>query len=348
MLSQRKDAVLLISEALTDGSRVIPACKTLGISQQTFRAWRKNSEKPDGRKGPLKEPAHKLPQAERKAIVDIMLSEKYRDLTPDKIVPALADEGVYLASESTFYRILREDKMLAHRSDVSPQKRHRPEPYIATGPNQVYSWDITYLKTAVQGVFLYMYLVMDIYSRKIVGWRIHQTESSEYAANLIESICIEEGVDKEQLVLHSDNGSPMKGATMLATLTKLGVMPSFSRPSVSNDNPYSESLFKTIKYCPEYPSDCFDGEEEAIKWMNWFDNWYNNVHLHSGIKFVTPASRHAGLDIEILTKRNLVYEIAMKKNPKRWSGKTRNWGHIAQVKLNPIPELNLEVMKMAA
>lgn len=338
----------MVSEAIIDGCRIIPACRALSISDQTFRRWRDSPEQGDERQGPKTQPANKLSQYERKKVIEIATSEKYRDHSPDKIVPMLADEGIYLASESTFYRIMREEKMLVHRSDVSPKSRHRPEPLVATGPNQVYSWDITYLRTPILGIFLYLYLVLDIYSRKIVGWRIHENESSENAADLIENICIKEGINAKQLSLHSDNGSPMKGATMLATLQRLGVIPSFSRPSVSNDNPFPESIFRTLKYCPQYPSDCFGGPKQAIAWMIDFERWYNHEHLHSGIKFVTPESRHQCLDNEILRKRKLVYEKAKQGRPNRWSRGTRNWEPITLVKLNPKIESDLADMKWAA
>ncbi len=155
------------------------------------------------------------------------------------------------------------------------------------------------------------------------------------AAEMIESACFLNGVKKDQVTLHSDNGGPMKGATMLATLQRLGVAPSFSRPSVSNDNPFSESLFKTMKYCPSFPERCFASLEEAKAWVEKFVKWYNEIHLHSGINFVTPASKHQGLDKAILAKRRATYERARKRNPNRWSRDVRNWSHIEVVELNP-------------
>ena len=177
-----------------------------------------------------------------------------------------------------------------------------------------------------------------MFSRKIIGWDIHQSQDSILSTELLEKICKSENINKLQVTVHSDNGDPMKGATMLATMKKLGVMPSFSRPSVSNDNPYSESMFKTLKYCPMFPSKPFENIEAAIVWMQKFTNWYNTEHLHSGINFVTPSSKHAGLDIEILKNRNEVYEKAKLQNPERWSGETRNWDPVTVVKLNPLKE----------
>jgi len=168
-----------------------------------------------------------------------------------------------------------------------------------------------------------------------VGWQVHSEELSLLAADLITDICQREGAERHQVTLHSDNGSPMKGATMLATLQELGVMPSFSRPSVSNDNPYSESLFRTLKYRPEYPEKPFVDLPAARDWVSGFVHWYNDEHQHSGIKFVTPEQRHTGEDIQILTKRKAVYEKAKAQNPSRWTGKTRNWDRIKEVYLNP-------------
>ena len=261
---------------------------------------------------------------------------EYAHLPPCKIVPLLADKGLYIASESTFYRILRAGNQLAHRQKSRPARvQSAPRALMADAPNQIYTWDITYLPTRVRGVFYYLYLVLDIYSRKIVGWQVHHQELSSFAADLLVDICEREEVKPHQVTLHSDNGSPMKGATMLATLQELGVVPSFSRPSVSNDNPYSESLFKTLKYRPEYPEDAFADIQAARAWVTEFSTWYNHQHLHSGIKFVTPQQRHSGEDKAILRQRDSVYRQAKNQHPERFSTSTRNWDHQTQVHLNP-------------
>jgi putative transposase len=294
----------------------------MGIDVKTFKRWMNEVE--DKRKGPLTVPSNKLSKEEVEEIVRVSTLKKYMDLPPSQIVPLLADEGIYLASESTFYKILKENRLLEHRGKSKPQSLNRPAPLVATGPNQIYSWDITYLKSSVSGRFYYLYMFMDIYSRKIVGHRVYECESMEHSASLVEEVCLKERILKDQLIIHSDNGGAMKGATMLATLQRLGVVPWFSRPRVSDDNPYSESLFKTMKYCPAYPSKPFSSIEEAQSWVNEFVDWYNNEHLHSGIKFVTPSSRHEGRDEEILEKRKQVYEKAKRNNPSRWSRETRN------------------------
>ena len=181
----------------------------------------------------------------------------------------------------------------------------------------------------------YLYLIVDVFSRKIVGWAVHDTECQVLASDLIEAACEHEGVDQDQIALHSDNGGPMKGGIMLTMLQKLGIMPSFSRPSVSNDNPFSESLFRTMKYCPEYPSKPFATVDAASSWVINFVDWYNNHHLHSSIRYVTPAQRHEGEDKEILKRREKVYQGAQAKNPERWSGQTRDWSRVDVVRLNP-------------
>jgi len=185
-------------------------------------------------------------------------------------------------------------------------------------------------------MFYYLYLVVDVWSRKVVGRSVHEVESTELAAQLIERACADEGT-RPGLVLHSDNGAPMKGATMLAKLRDLGVLTSFSRPRVSNDNPFSESLFRTAKYRPEFPRGCFASLEAAREWVEWFVRWYNTEHRHSGIKFVTPEERHDGRDVEILRERKAVYQMARARHPERWTGSTRDWSPIEEVRLNPAP-----------
>jgi transposase InsO family protein len=267
--------------------------------------------------------------------VAIATSENYRELAPSQIVPMLAEQGIYVASESSFYRVLRARRLLNHRERSRPRQNHRPAAYVATGPNQVWSWDITYLRSALRGQYFYLYLVVDVWSRKIVAWEVEQHESGEIAAAMIARASLANGVDRGQLVVHSDNGGPMKGATLLATLQVLGIVPSFSRPRVSDDNPYSEALFRTLKYRPEYPTLPFEDLEAARRWVEGFVLWYNTEHRHSGIRFVTPQVRHAGEESVILKRRKEVYEEAKRRNPSRWSGTTRDWSSIAEVHLNP-------------
>lgn len=336
MEADRKTVLALIKEACCQGARKAQACEMIGLSVRTLQRWERADNLRDGRLDATQEPANKLNELERQRLLNVVNQPRYMTLPPNKIVPLLADEGLYIASESTFYRVLKEQGQLAHRQKSRPNKATaKPKALVATKPNEIYSWDITYMPAAIKGQFYYLYLVLDVYSRKIVGWQVHDCESSEHAANLLIDVCDREGVVKNQVILHSDNGSPMKGATMLATLQQLGVAPSFSRPSVSNDNPYSESLFKTLKYRPEYPLQRFECLGKAREWVEGFAEWYNNEHLHSAIKFVTPAQRHRGEDVELLAKRHQVYQEAKAKNPLRWSGETRDWKPVKEVLLNP-------------
>ncbi len=256
-------------------------------------------------------------------------------MTSNQIVPDLADKGVYIASVSSFYGVLQQAGQLTRRGKAKFPVHQKPEAVVATRPNQVWSWDITYLRSTILGVFFYLYMIVDIYSRKIVGWDVFETEDSEHASGLFYKAYLREGITGDDLLLHSDNGSPMKGATMLATLQKLGVAPSFSLPGVSNDNPYSEALFKTLKYQSVYPQRPFDSVEEARLWVADFTEWYNEIHRHSEIKFVTPCQRHRGEGIDILAQRRQLYEQMKKESPARWSGDVRNWQPGEEVSLNP-------------
>ncbi len=335
-----------IDEACASGARLTKACEVLEISPRTLQRWRESGEvKADGRKQAKtrNEPSNKLCEHERQHILDVANAPEFAHLPPSQIVPALADQGLYIASESSFYRVLREAEQLTHRGKAKPATRQRPKPLQANAPNQLWSWDITYLATTIKGVFFYLYLIMDVFSRKIVGWEVYDSESTDQAAAVFHKAHLREGIADAALVLHSDNGSPMKGATMLATLQRLGVMPSFSRPSVSDDNPYSEALFKTLKYHPGYPDKPFDSVKDARKWVLEFVHWYNEIHRHSALRFVTPGQRHRGEDIDILARRHVLYEVTKARHPERWSGSTRNWKPEDIVNLNPGKPLKMEV-----
>lgn len=333
-------AIQLITEALDSGARRHKACGVLGISGRTLRRWSEPAHELHDRRGQAaRERTH--PQAltpqEKQAIVQVCNTPEHASLPPSQIVPRLADQGQYLASESSFYRVLKEHGQVNRRGKAQlPKKVAPPQAWVAYGANQVWSWDITYLPGTIKGQFMRLYMVLDVFSRMIVGWEVHWQESAENASTLIGKACLSQGVRPDQLALHSDNGSPMKGATMLATLQKLGVVPSFSRPSVSDDNPYSEALFRTLKYTPAYPCKRFEDLEQARAWVQAFVSWYNGQHRHSGIQFVTPEQRHAGEDKEILRKRREVYEAAKCSKPGRWkSRQTRNWEYSKEVWLNP-------------
>lgn len=340
------DAVRIIQEAVEDGCRLKTACADLEISFNTFLSWR--ADPVDKRNGPLSAPANKLSQEVRSKVIGVATSHEFMDESPWVIVAKLADRGEYLASESSFYKILREHQLLAHRGKSRPQSHKRPSPLVANGPCEIWSWDITYMKTNVAGIFYYLYLFVDIYSRKIVGFDIFESESMENASLVLKKACMSENVQKSQLTLHSDNGAPMKGATMLATMQALGVIPSFSRPRVSDDNPYSEALFKTVKYHHRYPGH-FETIAAAKSWVIGFVHWYNEKHLHSGIKFVTPTQRHQGDDIAILANRRRVYQKARALYPERWNGrKIKNFDHKKEVFLNYLQKEKDDAIKKAS
>jgi len=325
----------MVQQAKANGARRQASCAVLEVSLRTVERWEKARDQGDQRRGPATGCAHALSAQEKQAIVKVSSSPEYRDLSPWQIVARLADTGKYLGSESSFYRVLKQNDLLTHRHNSKPRVHRRPKDLTAKTPNQVWSWDITYLSSPIRGAYYYLYLVEDIFSRMIVGWSIEEVESADHAGLLIDRICQEQGIAKGQLTLHSDNGGPMTGATMVATLERLGVIPSLSRPAVSDDNPYSESLFKTLKYRPSYPDRAFSSIDQARQWVSRFVRWYNTEHLHSAIRFVTPGSRHLGKDPAILAKRVTVYEKAKRLNPQRWSGPTRNWSPITEVFLNP-------------
>ena len=335
-LAQRGLMIALLSEAMVQGARQDRACAAVCLSERTLQRWQRDAARGDQRPERLQAPKNKLSALERQRLVAVANSDEFGHLPPGQIVPRLADRGLYLASESTFNRVLKAEHQLRHRGAERPShKRSKPRALFAVAPDELFSWDITYLPTRVRGIYFYLYLFLDIYSRKIVGWQIYESESSELAAEVMRDICERENIAPGKVVLHSDNGSPMKGATMLAMLQGLGVVPSFSRPAVSNDNPFSESLFKTMKYRPSYPQRAFETLLAARQWVSHFVQWYNHEHRHSAIRFVTPGERHAGLDTALLSKRVEVYEAAKARHPERWSGTTRNWQPITVVYLNP-------------
>ena len=337
----RRKCVLLIREANAAGCRLRVACAEIEISVRTFERWVRE----EGAEGEIAadgrttnerpEPPNKLSEEERNEALKVMNSAEFCSLPPSQIVPILVDRGMYLASESTMYRLLKAAEQQHHRGRAKKPSSRVVTSHCAIGPNQVWSWDITWLPMEVKGKYFYWYMVLDIFSRKIVGHEVHEAESAENAALLIRRTTLAERLAGRPLVLHSDNGSAMKGSTMLATLEQLGVAASFSRPRVSNDNAYAESVFRTCKYRPNYPSKPFSSLEEARVWVQEFVTWYNEAHRHSGLKFVTPMERHDGVAQAILRRREQVYAKAKARHPERWAGATRNWKLADEVWLNP-------------
>ena len=319
------------------------ACRELGIDIRTRQRWLKDATagmvNKDGRKdAERKKPRGALSEEERTKVIEVANSPEYASKPPAQIVADLADKGEWIASESTFYRILH-DKNLQHaRGKAKSPHRKAPTSHAASTPNQVWTWDITYCASPIRGKYYYLYMIVDIFSRLIVGWEIHEEENAQYATTLIQKAYLKEAVWKNArpLVLHSDNGSPMKASTFKATLEKLGISSSYSRPRVSDDNAYSESLFRTLKYRPEYPTYGFESLEASREWTYSFVHWYNEIHRHSALKYVTPLQRHRGESAAILEARKEVLEEAKLRHPERWNNRpVRNLEEENLVWLNP-------------
>jgi len=337
-LNERISLIELVREARSNGARLDMACEAAALSKRTYRRWYKAGKiQTDKRATAIRpEPANKLKEYENQQIVDVCNEARFSSLPPSQIVPTLLDEGVYIASEASFYRVLRVNEQSNHRGRSRQSAvRSKPKAYAATGPNQIWSWDITYCASVVKGQFYYLYMFEDIYSRKIVGYEVYDRECGELAAQLMQRNMLREQCFNQPLVLHSDNGAPMKCLTMKAKLEELGVTASLSRPSVSNDNPYSESLFRTLKYRPQWPSKGFKSLTETREWVENFVTWYNDEHKHSKLNFVSPGKRHAMQDKEILAHRKRVLEAAKERNPIRFANGIRNCDPIGAVMLNP-------------
>jgi transposase InsO family protein len=340
-LEDRQALARDIHTAHVAGARLMLACEMAGIELRTLQRWKAvdGGIRPDGRPLAVRAtPKHALGEAEQAQLLAVANEPRFAAVPPARIVPMLADEGIYLASESTFSRVLKAHGQTTHRGRAkAPKQRRPPTTHIATEPCQVWCWDMTYLPAKVQGRWFHLYLILDLYSRKIVGWEVHDSDHADHAAHLVRRTALAEGIAalSSKPVLHGDNGSTLKATTVLAMLNWLGVKPSYSRPRVSDDNAYAESLFRTAKYRPEFPAKGFAELDDARAWAVSFVRWYNVEHRHSGIRYVSPAQRHAGEDLAILAARHALYASARNLNPARWSGKTRNWTPIGAVTLNP-------------
>ena len=340
-LEDRQTVAQNILMAHSAGARLRLACETAGIELRTLQRWKAHEglTAGDGRPQAVRPmPSHALSQAERAQLLAVANEPRFAAVPPARIVPMLADEGIYLASESSFSRVLREHGQNVHRGRAKVPKASRPPTtHIATSAREVWCWDMTYLPATVMGRWFHLYLILDLYSRKIVGWEVHDTDDADHAAHLVRRTALAEGIATmlTKPVLHGDNGSTLKATTVLAMLNWLGVKPSYSRPRVSDDNAYAESLFRTAKYRPEFPAKGFADLDEARAWAAGFVRWYNHDHRHSGIRYVSPHQRHAGEDHAILAARHALYTRARALNPARWSGTTRNWSPIGPVTLNP-------------
>jgi transposase InsO family protein len=344
----RLKALEILDATVAAGARAREVAALLGMGLRTLQRWRRqfagDGDGQDRRQGSHRLVSHRLSDEERQRILLTCNQPEFAALPPGQIVPVLADRGLYIGSERSFYRVLHAHGQAHRRGRARPPQEPRPVPRLeARGPNQLWSWDITYLPTSVRGVWLYLYLVIDVWSRKVVAWDVAEREDAQIAADLVGRACLRERISKgrrQPLVLHADNGNAMRAATLESRLEELGMLRSFSRPRVSNDNPYSESLFRTVKYRPDYPRRPFQSVEEACVWVASFVSWYNHQHRHSGIRFVTPVQRHSGQANAICQQRARVYEQARQRHPRRWSRRTRCWRQPEVVWINPPPTEN--------
>jgi len=327
----REEILRLVGKAMAAGASMRAACDALGVSKRTVQRWAKNPRE-DGRRKNRLPKTNALSAQERRQIVQISCSREFRDTSPNVIVAILAERGQYVASERTFYRVLRSEGLMTRRGRAKAPERKRPDELTADAPNQVWSWDISALPSFVHGLFFRLYLMLDIWDRSIVGWAVHDVEDGVLAGDMLRETCTRLGIEPKSIVLHMDNGAAMTSAEFLSALHAWG-RPSYSRPGVSDDNPFSESIFKTAKYCPAYPGR-FATIEEVRAWVAAFVEWYNYHHRHSGIGFVTPMERRTGKDIAVLDARRATYRAAQARHPERWARHTRKWDSERTVTLN--------------
>lgn len=329
---------------MKNGAHLEASCVAADICVRSYQRWKKGDVE-DKRKGAEKNIPRKLSAKEENEIKSICCSNEYKDANPYDIFISLLDKSKYIASISTFYRVLRKFNLLKHRSNrKAAKKKSKPIEVKATGPNQVWCWDITWLKSAVKGMFFFAYMIIDIWDKSIVGWAIHEEESSEHSATLYKDVLKKENNPKVHI--HSDNGKPMKALNLLALFYDLGIKNSFSRPRVSNDNPFIESFFGTMKSRINYPGH-FEDIQEALSWMADFVNWYNNQHKHSGINYFTPAQMRSGEFITLAKQRSKTMMNAYEANPSRWSRKCKQWSDNHTVILNPSLDTQHKIKKVA-
>lgn len=335
-LPQRQELVATVRQAHGAGARLDRACAELGMSLRTWQRWvdgeRVLADARQGAQRPI--PANKLSAREQRAVLDTCMEPRFADLPPTQIVPMLADEGRFLASESTFYRLLHAHGAQQHRGRQRRRNRAPPAQHVAREPNEIWCRDVTYLPSLVRGLFFYLYAVIDLFSRRIVAWEVHGAENGDLAAELIERARWREPIAGKPLILHADNGAAQRSFMLHARLKELGITPSHSRPGVSDDNAFIESWFRTLKYMPAYPASGFADLDQARDWAMRFIDWYNAEHRHREIGFVTPNQRHSGQSAAILARRREVYRAARQARPERWSGDIRRWTERDHVHLN--------------
>ena len=340
MTEDREKAMAFFKEGKEAGLPIKAVADLLGICGRTLRRWRLDISgqgfSADRRKGAPRQVAHKFSAKERQRVIDTVNDPRFADLPPGQIVAILAEEKQYIGSEMTIYRIMREKGLLNHRGRARQPRESRDVPMLtATAIHQVLAWDITLVPGPVKGQYYYLYMVMDVWSRRILGVEVHERECSQLARDFFDRVCRDEGIGSTtSTILHSDNGAPMRSYKLAAKMRELGISLSFSRPRVSNDNAYAESLFRTLKYHQSYPARRFRSLDAVRCWVDGFVEWYNGEHRHSGIKYVTPNQRHFGEADEICAIRQQTYEKACEENPRRWSRPPRCWKQPEVVKIN--------------
>ena len=293
---------------------VAPACQALGVSRATF--YRRQRPTP-GRQQPRPKPARALCQSEREHVLDVLACPRFVDRAPAEIVATLLDEGQYLCSERTMYRILAAEQPVRERRNQREHPQYTKPELVATGPNQTWSWDITKLLGPRKWTYYYLYVLLDLFSRYVVGWMVADRENAALAGTLIEQTCIKQGIRPQVLTLHSDRGAPMTSKCTAQLLADLGVTRSLSRPQVSDDNPFSEAQFKTLKYHPGFPGR-FHDITAAIAFCRSFFPWYNTGHRHGGIAMLTPDDVHHGRAQNLLEQRERTLQTAWTKHPERF------------------------------
>jgi putative transposase len=303
------------AESLGHEVGVRPACEALGVPRASFYRWRKGP--PPAADARRRRSPRALSAAERQRVKETLYSERFVDQAPREVFATMLDEGEYLCSVRTMYRILDEDQAVRERRDQLRHPAYQQPELLATVPNEVWSWDITKLLGPQKWTYFYLYVILDIFSRYVVGWMLARRESSDLARRLIRETLDKQHVSADQLTLHSDRGPSMTSHGVAELLATLGVTKSHSRPQVSNDNPFSESQFKTLKYCPEFP-DRFAGYEHALSFCREFFAWYNDEHYHSGIGLLTPATLHYGQAAQVIASRAEVLRAAYAKHPERF------------------------------
>jgi putative transposase len=305
-----------ITASLAREVGVRTACHSLDVSRAGFYRWQHpQEEEPSCRRSPLA-----LSFEERSEVLDLLHTDRFVDKAPREIYAALLDEKSYLCSVRTLYRILgKEGELKERRRQVSRPRYTKPE-ILAKAPNEAWSWDITKLKGPVKWTYFYLYVILDIYSRYVVGWMVAHRETAVLARKLIAETCEKQMIRPDQLLIHADRGSSMTSKPVALLMADLGVTRSHSRPSVSNDNPYSEAQFKTMKYRPDFP-ERFGSIQDARAFCQTFFPWYNTEHYHSGLGLLTPGDVHYGRASGIIADRKDVLLAAYAKHPKRFKGR---------------------------